>query len=214
MPDRDKAISMTRGNMLPYALGWTLLFNLYLLFFFLGSGLDRSETFSGPFWLIVLVCGLALAAFWLGAFILNAMRRRIWHLAVLFVAPAIALFVVAAVNTMNITSERLQLELNRRAYDAELAGAAQLGVPRFHTFPWGNIGGGPTSASYNYTLVFDETDEIGLPPSQRSTGWQERTRATICPEPPPCALFESAGRRTVTVQKISGHYYLVTTMSQ
>jgi hypothetical protein len=89
----------------------------------------------------------------------------------------------------------------------------QTGEPRFHKFDWGTTGGA-AAPNFFFTLVFDESDEIGLPPERRLPAWRGRVGGSICATTPMCSLYESYGNKTVTVEKMSGPFFLVTELVQ
>jgi len=80
---------------------------------------------------------------------------------------------------------RIRLEYNKASYMKEVAEIqVSDGSPRLKTWNWGSSGFA-VSAGCDYSLVYDESDQIGLRPSNKSN------------------------HRNVIITHIEGHFYLV-----
>lgn len=192
---------------------WFLVFCLYFLLFAYSSELDRIF----HLWMLVipllLLPAAAIVICWLVFLVINAVRRRWRRLGSQVVAPVLAFALFALLFAIGATPDRIRFELNRGWYEAEIARLPQTGAPRFHKWDWGYSGGVP-GPDISYTLVFDESDEIVRPPEQRSVGWQKRMTPQMCPKDwSSCPIYESGGAKSVTVEKISGHFFLVTELN-
>jgi hypothetical protein len=192
-----------------FTCGWLIAFCCCFLSVVYG---DRGLNVS--IFVPALFSTLLIGCCWVVFLVIHIARRRWQRLVSLLAAPFIAFTLVAVLIRAGVTSERIRLEMNRKSYEAEIARLPQTGEPRFHEFPWGSEGGFVTSPHISYTLVFDETDEIGLPPDERSVAWRERMTPKTCVKEQQCAVYESAGSKTVSVTNVTGHFFLLTEMSQ
>jgi hypothetical protein len=91
---------------------------------------------------------------------------------------AATLVVVVALNfdRLNRASidlgDALHFRIMRRHYLAEAKSSPGLPGQRVMYFPWGSIW------IFGEGVVYDESDEMGLPPEQRSPAWKQRTAGT------------------------------------
>jgi hypothetical protein len=201
------------ATSLRYAFGWFIVFCSYLLLLVYGGELDR--IFNLWFLLVplLLLPGVAIAICWLVFLGINIAKRRWRHVLTQTAAPFLAIAVFALLGAMGLSPERIRFAVNKHTYEAEIARLPQTGEPRFHKFDWGATGGAAAPNLF-FTLVFDESDEIALPPEQRSPAWRGRVGGRICGRVPTCRLYESDEGTTVTVVKMSGHFFLVTELLQ
>jgi hypothetical protein len=138
----------------------------------------------------------------------NAMRGR-WRRAVsAAIAPFAAAIPLILCYQLGITPTWLRFQLSRTHFESEVALTSTAnGVLRLRAFAWGETGGAAV-ANIFHTLVFDESDEIGLPPEQRSASWLERAKDQR-------QLYSILrGRGAPTVQRLSRHWYVVTQIYQ
>jgi hypothetical protein len=121
------------------------------------------------FWILIWgIAGLAAAV----CVVLFA-RRKAWRRA----ASAALLPVMIVATWLNFHAvfgpflalgDQVHFWVKRGRYDAEVAKLPRDQGPRFAAF---TLGGFMLNPSY---VVFDESDEIALPPGRQSPGWEER----------------------------------------
>ncbi len=193
---------------------WFVVFCLYLLLVSYSGELDRVFHLWIMIIPLLLLPAAAIVICWLIVLVANIARRHWRRLISQIAAPVLAVALFAALLAMGVTTDRIRFEFNRRSYEAEIARLPQTGEPRFHKWVWGETGGA-VGANFFYTLVFDESDEIALEPEQRSAAWQKRMTPHMCPKDwPSCPIYESGGGKSITVDRIAGHFYLVTELYQ
>ena len=193
-----------------YTWIWLFVF-LYFLLLAYSQELDRIFNLWLALVPLLLAPAIAIVCCWLIALMLNIAWRRWRRLIAQIVAPFAALALFTLLGTVGVNPERIRFEVNRRSYEAGIARLPRTGEPRFHTFDWGGTGG-VAVPNFVFTLVFDESDEIGLPPEQRSTWWRKRVTALICPNAPLCWPYETV-TTAVTVKRITGHFFVVTELT-
>lgn len=134
----------------------------------------------------------------------NAMRGR-WRRALsAAIAPFAAAIPPVLCYQLGITPTWLRFELARAHFEREAAlSVASDGAPRLRAFAWGETGGAAV-ANIFYTLVYDESDEISLPPDRRSASWLERAQH----QPQLYSILREQG--SLSVQPMSRHWYVVT----
>jgi hypothetical protein len=158
---------------------------------------------------LLVLPALALGVWWIGS-LLSSFRYRRWKRMVsLAVAPAISTAAILFLGHFGVTFERIRFELLKPYYFAEIARVPKEDGPRFKIFKWGETGG-VAAANVFYTLAFDESDEIAVPPTARSTDWLRKV-SRLCPGTQMCSILQpNPPDHSVDVTKVSGHFYLVT----
>lgn len=138
----------------------------------------------------------------------NAIRGR-WRRAVsAAIAPFAAAIPLILCYQLGITPTWLRFQLSRTHLESEVAlTSAANGALRLRAFAWGETGGAAVANIFQ-TLVFDESDEIGLPPEQRSAFWLERAKD----QRQLYSILREQG--DPTVQRLSRHWYVVTQIYQ
>ena len=157
--------------------------------------------------LLLLPLGLLLLTL-TSSIIWNAMRGR-WRRAVsAAIAPIAAAAPLLLCYQLGITPTWLRFQLSRTHFEREVALAATTdGAPRLRAFAWGETGGAAV-ANIFHTLVYDESDEISLPPDRRSGSWLERAQH----QPSLYSILREQGNPSV--QPMSRHWYVVTQVYQ
>jgi hypothetical protein len=79
-------------------------------------------------------------------------------------------------------------------------------------FSWGQTGGAGV-VNIIYTLVFDESDEIGLPSGHRSPAWKQRA-VLMCPGTAMCSIAVAPRANSITVERLAKHFFLVSEIYQ
>lgn len=193
--------------------GFTLSFGLWLIllaaWFMALNELDR--IFNLHFFIVPFLFFPALAfVLWLLGNLLSGIWHRRWRRVLsAVVTPVIAYGSIQLVLHLGFTPGWIRFELGKRHYLAEIERLPQNGEPRFKLFNWGETGGaGVVNVFFN--LIFDESDEIALPPERRSDQWSRRMRS-YCPGTQMCSILRpDPPRHIVDIQKVDGHFYLVT----
>jgi len=158
--------------------------------------------YQAGFLIIPIIILLALIILiWLGtAFAIHLVARRWRRIISIFVGPPIAFIFVLALSRAGYDLTWLRFEARKEEYMRELAQYPSY-EPRMKQWHWGDRGFAITASS-TYTIVFDESDEIALPPEHRSNGWRLRAdRADVT------SLLQAEYLRSI--RKLSGHFYLV-----
>ena len=191
-----------------FSIFWFAWITLVFLLFTAGADLDR--IFNLRHWLapLVFIPALAVLIGWTMALIRNVALRRWRRVVSVAVAPLAAHLLFTAAAAAGVNSQRIRFELGRATCLDQIAKLEPSGEPRLVLFDWGQTGGLGTT-SWIETLVYDEADEISLPPQQRSTAWRERA-GQLCPGTPMCAILWPHAAKTIVVRKIEGHFYLMT----
>lgn len=152
---------------------------------------------------------VVLGLWWLGSLLSSIWHRRWRRAASAIVAPMVAYGLIQLVLHLGFTPGWIRFELGKHHYLAEIERLPQNGEPRFKLFNWGGTGGaGVVNVFFN--LIFDESDEIALPPEKRSAQWLSRMRS-YCPGTQMCSILRpNPPSHIVDVQKVGQHFYLVT----
>ena len=120
------------------------------------------------------VLGLwALAALWAAWLAIRTLSRRAWRAAVSALVLPVAVIVAMAgpfpfVQSCEELGEFLLFRARRSEYLARVAALPDDGQPKLAVFSRGGM------VWYSEAIVYDESDEIVLPPEQRSASWTER----------------------------------------
>jgi hypothetical protein len=155
-------------------------------------------------WLVTLPIGLAA----------NTFKRRWRRVISIVIAPIIAGTFFLALEPFGVTTERIRLELWKSSYVADLDALppSDDGI-RLKTWNWGATGGA-AAANFLWTLVYDDSDQIALPPSSWSAVWVEKTGQVGS------RLYSVVHNRRdgvdyhVNVTHLDGHFYVVEELYQ
>jgi hypothetical protein len=127
--------------------------------------------------------------------------RREWRRSVSMLILPLSTLAAFLNNSIDIhTAQRLSDDLELLATRSNYAPAMPKQnpnlEPRLELFPWRDLNGFGLYLGY-VLLVYDESDEMALPASQRSKAWQAR------------AAGSELGCRLTGVEHAFGHYYFV-----
>ena len=116
----------------------------------------------------------AIPAAWLAV---RGLSATAWRAALSALVLPIAVFCALALpfrfaGSCDELGEFLYFRVNRLDYVARVAAIPESGHPKLAVFSRGGM------VWYSEGIVYDETDEIMLPPEQRSPSWTERARHT------------------------------------
>ena len=155
-------------------------------------------------WLVTLVIGLAA----------NTFKRRWRRVISILVAPIIAGTFFLALEPLGVTTERIRLELWKSSYVAEVDAlpASDHGI-RLKAWNWGTTGGA-AAANLVWTLVYDDSDQIALPPSSWSAAWVQKTGQAGSPLYSVVHHTRDDQSYAVTVRHLGGHFYAVEELYQ
>jgi hypothetical protein len=158
---------------------------------------------------LILLPALAVGVWWVGS-LAFCFRRGHWKRAAsLAAAPVLSILAILLLKQFGVPLERVRFELLKPHYLAEIARIPADEGPRFKIFNWGGTGGAGV-ANVFYTLAFDESDEIAVPSTARSTDWLRKV-SRLCPGTQMCSILQpNPPDHSVDVTKVSGHFYLVT----
>ena len=197
-----------------YTAWYTAWTGALFLLVWLSQDLDRIFNLY-----IALVPLLAIPAFaWLATMVIglgvNAFRRRWRRVISIVVAPIIAGTFFLALEPLGVTTERIRLELWKSSYllevDALPAGDDRI---RLKTWNWGKAGG-PGAAYFFWTLVYDESDQIALPPSSWSAEWVQKTGQAGSPLYSIVQHMRGGQGYDVSVRHLDAHFYVVEELYQ
>ncbi|WP_068390134.1 hypothetical protein [Rhizobium sp. AC27/96] len=155
-------------------------------------------------WSIDLLAFLLLSIAILVSLCVNLIRRRWRRILSLLATPVFLLILTGLLAFVGMTPDRVRFAVTRGEYLAQIKrNNAQSTAPRFNTFAWDD-----TFIAKTYvTLVYDESDEIGLPVGQQSDAWRQRV-AEACHKSGNCVKLDSEPDEYITVEKLSDHFYL------
>jgi len=188
---------------------YTVLTGVFFLLVWLSTELDRIFKLSILLVPFLALPGLVLAAILITSLGVNAFKRRWRRVISILVAPIIAWSLFSALDLVGVTTQRIRLELWKSDYLAQVAAlpASEDGI-RLKTWNWGDTGGG-AAPNFFWTLVYDESDQIALPPSLWSAEWVQKTGQVGSP------LYSVVHNRRdgmdyyVNVKHLDGHFYVV-----
>jgi hypothetical protein len=158
---------------------------LVCLLFASGKDLDRVFNLYLALVPLLYIPALAVTIYWIIALIRNLLLRRWRRVISILAAPLAAYLLFAAANAAGVNSEWIRFELWKHLYVDEIGRLANTDAPRIKFFDGGQTGGSRRS-KFAYTVVYDESDEIARPPSERSTAWQDRA-TKLCSDAAICA---------------------------
>jgi hypothetical protein len=139
-----------------------------------------------------------LALFWL--VFRNLFRKRFKRALSALAAPVLAALPLIAFYVMGITPMWVSFQFARGHYENEIEQVAQR--PRLLAFEWGETGGA-AAVNVFYILVYDESDQINMPSSDRSAEWTEIANQNL--------YLRSilTGDGSPYVEQMGGHFYMV-----
>ncbi|MGY5802425.1 hypothetical protein ACXHMN_13945 [Rhizobium sp. LEGMi12c] len=131
------------------------------------------------------------------------------------VAPVLGALPLIASAYFGVTPDRLRLEYRKADFlrDVEES-ATDHGHPVLINWGWGEIAGGFGGASLEFDLVYDETNQIGSPPSTWSAEFRNKVMNGQPPEPGKnygegSRLFPTDSNISEpTINGMGGHFYL------
>jgi hypothetical protein len=191
-----------------FSLSYFVWVTLLFLLFASSNDLDRIFNLYLVLVPLLVLSALSITICWTATLLHNLWLRRWRRVVSVLAAPVAAYALFAAANAAGVTPQWVRFELGRRYYTDEIAKLAKTDEARFKTFDWGRTSGDGV-ANIIYTLVYDESDEILLPQTQRSKAGQERARKR-CPGTIMCSLLTPPSEGSPTAIRIEGHFFLVT----
>jgi hypothetical protein len=198
-------VSRRRDAFTPWYTVWTGAFLLLL-----GVSHDLDRIFK--LWLllvpIIALPALVWAATMLIGLAVNAFKRRWRRVISILAAPIIALAFFSVLARLGLTDDRIRFELGKSDYQAQVDAlpASDDGI-RIKTWDWGETGGAGVP-NFFWTLVYDDSDQIALPPSSWSAQWVEKTGQVGS------SLYSVVHQaddksHSVRVRHVVGHFYVV-----
>jgi hypothetical protein len=200
---------------------YTVLTGAYFLLWWLSSDLDRIFNLYILLVPILALPGLVLVATLVIGLGVNAFKRRWRRVISILAAPIIAASFFSLLGWLGVTTERIRLEWWKSNYLAEVAALpAPADGARLKTWNWGETGG-VAVANFFWTLVYDESDQIALPPSAWSSDWRQKAdRVALVPKSGGFySVLHNAQNdddyyRRFTVRHLGGHFYVVEELIQ
>jgi len=139
---------------------------------------------------VVIVLGFAVWAF------VRSARRRHWRSALSTLAlPALIVASLPISNLTDVLVNQMHYLIFRSEYLNSIEKESKTAEGRLRIFDWG----GNAMIGFNRFLVFDESDEITLPPTQRSDTFKRKLQARG---------FRDE-ERFRPVQSVGSHFYVV-----
>jgi hypothetical protein len=191
-----------------FSISYFVWVALLCLLFAFGSDLDRIFNLYLALVPLLVLPALAIAIYWIVALIRNIVLRRWRRVASVLAAPVMAYIIFAGAGAAGISPDWIRFEIGKGYYTDQVAKLPETGEPRFKIFDWGQTGGVAVT-NIIYTLIYDESDEIGLAPEARSKEWLQRA-GKMCPGTMMCSITNPHGEMSIIVKRIEGHFYLVT----
>lgn len=175
---------------------------IYIFFYFLIAMLidliGIIDDIFNFYFLVLFILAIPIISggiYFLFSSILLAYRRQWRRLVSLIFAPIIVWSTLHELSVIGINSDWARLEVTRWYYDEEIAQRRTQNLDTSYlTFPWGNTGGA-AAVSITKTLVYDESDK--------------RVFKNIVVE-----KTENYISHMISVDHLSGHFYLSTEMYQ
>jgi hypothetical protein len=201
----ERTVAKSRDK---FSISYFIWIALLCLLFASGNDLDRIFNLYLALVPLLFLPALAIAIYWSVALIRNIFLRRWRRVASVLTAPVMAYIIFAGAGVAGIDSQWIRFEIGKQYYVDQIAKLPQTDEPRFKIFEWGQTGGAGVT-NLVFTLIYDESDEIGLAPEGRSKEWQQRA-GRMCPGTMMCSITNPYGEMSITVKRIEGHFYLVT----
>jgi len=196
-----------------FTISYSIFVGLLFLLFALSRDLDRIFNLWLALVPLLLLPTIVVVLVLIGCLIYHATNRRWRRVLSVVAAPVIAYLFFSLLGEFGINTDRIRFEFGKQYYLDQIARVPRTEEPRFKMFDWGSTGGAAV-VNILYTLIYDESDEIGLSPEQRSTAWNQRANA-LCPGSHMCSILNpNPPRHIVHIKKMQGHFYLVTEFFQ
>jgi hypothetical protein len=191
-----------------FSISYTLWVGALFLLYSLGNDLDR--IFNLYFLLVplMLLPTMAVAIAWIVWLIRNSFLRRWRRLASVIVAPFVAYGFFILLGMLDINPDQIRFEFTQQSYLKQIAEKTSSEPPRLEIFLWGTTGGAAVTNTLDY-LIYDESDEVGLPVAQRSAEWKSRAGA-MCPGTFMCAIIAPPPQMAVKIKRMRRHFFLAT----
>ena len=203
----------TRTNRDKFTISYSLWVGLLLLLYVVSYDLDRIFNLYLAVVPLLLLPTIVVALSLIAILIWNATNRRWRRVLSIIAAPFLAYSFFVVLGALGVDSERIRFEHGKGYYVDQVSQIPRTDVPRLKTFDWGSTGG-VAVPNFIYTLVYDESDEIGLPPEQRSIEWRSRAQS-LCPGTQMCSILKTEPPgHVVSVRKMQAQFYLVTELFQ
>jgi hypothetical protein len=206
------------GSRLPrldrFTLSYTAWTAAVFLLLYYGEELDRVLNL---YLFLIPVLGLPALALVVGLMVsltVNVVRRRWRRTVSVIVAPiAVASFFALLIH-FHVTPDLIRFELWRSGYLSQAAEPSGTGdSPHLKVWGWGGTGGAGVG-NIEKLLVYDDSDQIALPPSAWSPEWREKANLAAAGNSFAAALDpEIIGGHYedhIAVRRLDGHFYLVT----
>lgn len=165
-------------------------------------GVRLALDLSGPF---VLLCLFGFGIWLAIAAVLALIERRVRRaLSLIFALVAIPLLFVAQARLNMFDPYYWYVLANEARFEAQAKSASGAGAAAFAVIEMRDVSIGMVTTPPRYaSIVYDESDEIGLNPADRSEDWKSRHRAQL--------EFASAGyaESWYWVKHLVGHFFLV-----
>jgi len=194
-----------------FRVRYTICCSAFLLFYAVVLCLDEVYNFYLAIVPMLLVPLVLLTAALVTSFAINVFRRR-WRATLsVLVAPVIALSSFGLFYRLGVTPELIRLEFSKSIYLAEVDALPTADGPRLECWNWGGTGGAAVANTFR-NLVYDESDQIALPPSARSAAWGGKASGAgkgKCSAVPP-----ETGDAQVSVNHLEGHFYVIEQLYQ
>jgi Kef-type K+ transport system membrane component KefB len=149
---------------------------------------------------VILLLALVILGWLVTALAFHMIGRRWRRVLSVLAGPPVAFLLIVAWSHTGYDLTWLRFEAKKAGYVADLPQARSF-EPRMQWWHWGD-NGFVITATKSYSIVFDESDEIALPPKQRSNGWRVRADHADIAE-----LIEE--EHLGAIRKLDGHFYLV-----
>lgn len=165
------------------------------------------------FMFVSLLCAITWPITFLVQLIRYAYKRKWRHLIFTMAAPVIAIAMMSTLSELGVTPDLICLEINQSDYMKDVAALPITDGHRpIKSWYWGSTGLA-VSSSCIYTLVYDDSDEIALPPSDRSVDWINRQgkegKFYALAIPPGCPTSDPHLHGKVVVTHLKGHFYRI-----